>query len=207
MRNGAFVATAIWLGASWPASAQELRREPGLPGTVSPATIAQRVDAAAERLRQQGKSIDRLVEIDSYLPANQREYDGLAGNGVTLLSALTRVGSELPLARVYLNVGGREIDLVPIAPAQRLPVTEKMTAAGFGFREDRFYLLPAVETKKEGFLFVDWSSNRSGFRVYALPLTAGGWMQTGTMGPVGKPDPDALAAVLRREYGGYKIKQ
>lgn len=207
MRKSAFVATAIVIGAALSASAQELRRAPGLPGTVSPATIEQRVDAAVERLRQQGKSVDRLVEIDSYLPANQAEYDRLGGNGVALLSALTREQSELPLARVYLSVGGREIDLVPIGSAQRLPVSRKMTAEGFRFREDRFYLLPAIEVKKDGFIIVDWSANRSGFRVYALPMTSGGWMETGKLGSPGKPDPDALVAVLRREYGGYKLKK
>ena len=189
------------------AVAQETSRGLDTEGSVGPRAIGERLEQAAKRFRQQGKTLDRIVETDMYAPKDQAEYDGLGGNAIVLLSAVSQTKSELPLRRVYISVDGRETDLVQIdAPKPDRSVPKKAADVIGSYRQDRFYLAPVALLGKEGFIGVDWAENRSGFRAFKLPSGERKWMQSATLAPASKPKPAMLKAVFAREYAGYTIK-
>ncbi len=201
----AIAALAVALAGT--AGAQETRRGPDLEGAVSPRAIGMRLENAAARFGREGKTLDRVIETDMYAPRDQAEYDGLGGNVIVLLGAVSQTKSELPLRRVYVSVAGRETDLVPIGGVRLNGSVSKKAANVIGrYREDRFYLAPVSLLDKEGFIGVDWNENRVGFRAFTLPSGQRAWMKSAQLAPASKPDPAILDAVLKREYAGYKIK-
>lgn len=198
--------TAAAVAFAGVAIAQETRRGPDVEGSVGPSAIGERLEQAATRFRQQGKTLDRIVETDMYAPKDRAEYDGLGGNAIVLLSAVSQTKSELPLRRVYISIDGRETDLVAIDGPKLDGSVPKKAADVIGrYRQDRFYLAPVALLNKQGFIGVDWAANRSGFRAFTLPSGEREWMRSATLTPASRPDPAALNAVLAREYAGYAL--
>ena len=74
------------------------------------------------------------------------------------------------------------------------------------YREDRFYLAPVSALSQDGAALADRAGNRTGFRVHQSPSRAPEGTRTATAPPDAKPDPAAVAALLKREYPGYDIR-
>ncbi len=161
-------------------------------------------EAARELRQQQPQGADRFAAYDMAYPADAVEYKAFGKHAIVLVSAVSHDVGELPLARVYIRVGGREISLKPILAVRRDTQEGSATRAMFGqYRADAFYFVPISLLAPDAKLICDFAANRKGF----------------TLGTVDVPDLDfivsdrdrtssrepsfaALKAFMDREYPG-----
>jgi len=77
---------------------------------VDNASMNKRIAEAAEQYKEYAP-IPRIAFYDVGFPKDKLEFADLNGYGVLLISALSQDQTELPLKRVYVSVGGEEMDL------------------------------------------------------------------------------------------------
>jgi len=172
MRLLAAAATALLLLLS-PANAQISSNAPVKQGSVTPEIIAGRLEnSAAKALGLSATGAARTAIIDFAWPQDEAEYNALGKYIVVFVSAVSQQADELPLKRVYVDNGSREITLEKIASIHRdVPRSSPIYAPLGPYREDSFYLAPAGSMMRKGSVLVDFATRRSGFRLYELPGT------------------------------------
>lgn len=173
---------------------------------ATPEVMRRRIEEAAVKYSAHAP-IPRLVLYDIGYPRDRREYAGLDGHAVILLTALSQRREELPLRRVYVSAGGREVELTLL----KLVLSEQAAAgdaaaATFGtYRADALYLLPLHLRAGAGDLLADFASGRAGMKLadFGTPLPA----DVGAFGikpPTGAgPLADTLEEFIRREYPSF----
>jgi hypothetical protein len=187
--------------------------EPGVVGeehgwsrsAATPELMRRRIEEAAVKYRAHAP-VPRVVFYDIAYPRDAREYKSLDGHGVVLLTALSQERGELPLRRVYVPVGGREVELrlLKLVLSEQAPGDASATTFG-PYRADALYLLPLYLRARPGDLLADFTAGRTALKVadFALPLPDD-VKALGDKPPAGHgPSADALQQFIRREYPSF----
>ena len=128
---------------------------------------------------------------------------------VVLVSVVTQDAAELPLRRVYVNVDGRETELIRLSSQLSGVRKGSKTYSVLGpYREDGFYLAPAGSMMADGYLQADFAVRRNGFNLYKLPGTPPDFIKADSNpmpAPDARPETPALKAMLQREYKGFEL--
>lgn len=150
----------------------------------------------------------RFVEYDSAFPRDEAEYRTFGKYGIVLVSAMTQNESELPLARVYVLLGGQEIVLRRVASVRRELPEGGTARTEFGpHREDSFYLLPIKLKQANAALLCDFAANRKAFDVGTLEGGLQDFIASDPDKEPGEPPSEkAIRAFIDREYPGFLSK-
>ncbi|MGY4509816.1 hypothetical protein [Bradyrhizobium sp. USDA 3650] len=191
------------------ALAQTLSKpRPATRGTVSPADIAERLEKSANETARIVPNAARGAAVDFAWPMTAEEYAATAKHVLVLVSVVTQDAAELPLRRVHIRAGGRDIELVRLSHQFVGVAKSSRTFSVLGpHREDGFYLAPAGAIMTEGYLQADFATRRSDFNLYKLPGTAPDFIRSDKNPeppPDSKPDLAAVRAMILREYKGFK---
>jgi hypothetical protein len=195
---------------SQPAAAQTLTQRPVSQNPVSPADMTERLEKSAiNTAKVAPKGAARGSSVDFCWASSPDEYRALARYVVVLVSVVTQDAAELPLRRVYVNIDGRETELVRLSSQLSGVRKGTKTYSILGpYREDGFYLAPAGIMMVDGYLQADFAVRRNGFNLYKLPGTPPDFIKSDSnpMPASGaKPETPALKAMLRREYRGFEL--
>jgi hypothetical protein len=178
-------------------------------GPTSPDAVTKRLEDEAARMASEDKRNDgpggpptshpHTVSFDYVYPVSGAEYRALGANGVVLVSAVVKNPKELPIKRVVLRFGGKDVALQSIATRQStVPSSSPLAKTVGANRVDAFYLLPGKAPGKEADLWVYFSPPGEAVRagrvaVIDLPEDLKALPST-------QPDEAALKKVLAREY-------
>jgi len=192
------------------AIAQTLTQRPVSQDPVSPSDITERLEKSAINTAMVApKGAARGSSVDFCWASNAEEYRALAKHVVVLVSVVTQDAAELPLRRVYVNIDGRETELVRLSSRLSGVRKESRTYSILGpYREDGFYLAPAGVMMANGYLQADFAVRRNGFNLYKLPGTPPDFIKADSnpmLAPDAKPETLALKAMLQREYKGFEL--
>ena len=213
MRRAAIFLTLLALAA--PALAQTTSFQKQAPGpsqhAVTPAEMDKRLEQQAADTKRIAPKAARVALVDFAWPETAAEYRALGKFIIVLVVAASQQEDELPLKQLYVQAGRQTTALQKIASARRTNPEGSEVATVLGrFREDSFYLAPAGVMMRKGDLLIDFAINRSGFRVYELPGTPPDFVRADrNPNPAkgGKADPDAVRAMIEREYPGFKVPE
>jgi hypothetical protein len=183
------------------------------PGTtvrasLSPASLNQRVEAAAKQYEQYAP-VPRFGVYDVAYPRDVAESAATGGFGVALVVIYSQKAAELPLRRLLLRTAGNTVELELISSASS--DVEGASNANRVFGKNRWeglYVFPAYQQQAGSELVADFQINRSGFILARFSAT--GTAQTpGAEG--GNPAASAakraaLSALIEREYPGFVIR-
>jgi hypothetical protein len=189
------------------AQAQTLSKGPMSNDSVTPDDMTARMEQTAARIPREGA--DRVANVDLCWPSNAEEYRSLAKHMVVLVTVVTRNKAELPLRRVFIDVGGKETELTRLSSQTVRVKRGTRTYSLIGpYREDSFYLAPTALMMSDGLLKADFAVNRVGFKLYQLPGTPPSFIK-GDSDPMppqnASADAAALKALLVREYKGFAL--
>lgn len=207
-------AAFLWMGEARSADAtspEHIVANPSVAtGSLTIAAFNQRLenDARRDRQRYAGSTVDRIAEFDVAFPRDANEYKSFGKYGLLLVSALSHDASELPLAKVYIQLGGSTVELQRVVSIPRDVEPNSIASSEYGqYREDAFYLLPAGVVSGDFTLLADFAVHRSGFVVTKGPLALPDFIKTDATlsktdpGPL--PTANAFVVLLRREYPGF----
>lgn len=181
---------------------------PATRGAVSPADIAERLEKSAKETARIVPSAARGSATDFAWPMSPEEYAATAKHVLVLVSVVTQDAAELPLRRVHIRAGGKDVELVRLSHELVGVAKGSRTFSVLGpYREDGFYLAPASAMMADGYLQADFATRRSDFNLYKLPVTAPDFIRSDKNPeplPDSKPDLAAVRAMIMREYKGFK---
>jgi hypothetical protein len=205
-----FLVFLLALLLSQTAAAQTLTKRPVSQEPVSPADVAERLEKSAVRTAKSApQGAARGSSVDFCWASSPEEYRALAKHVLVLVSVVVQDKAELPLRRVYVNIDGRETELVRLSSQLSGVRTGSTTFSILGpYREDGFYLAPAGSMMADGYLQADFAVRRNGFNLYKLPGTPPDFIKADgnpMPAPDAKPDMPALKAILQREYKGFEL--
>ncbi len=192
------------------AVAQTLTQRPVSQNPVSPADMTARLEKSAiNTVKVAPKGAARGSSVDFCWASSPDKYRALAKHVVVLVSVVTQDAAELPLRRVYVNIDGRETELVKLS-SQLSGVRKGTTTYSIlgPYREDGFYLAPAGVMMVDGYLQADFAVRRNGFNLYKLPGTPPDFIKVEgnpMPAPEARPETPALKAMLQREYEGFQL--
>ena len=148
---------------------------------------------------------DRFAAFDIAWPRDAGEAKRLGGNTVIVLGALSQNGSELPLAKVYLErPGGSPVVLRRLGRIKRTLGPSSQAAKVFGPNlTEEFYLVPVHALGRNVMLKCDFAKNRLGF-VLSQSLPAPSALPA-MQSPAVRPAPGAVQAMVAREFPGFGI--
>jgi len=195
---------------SQPASAQTLTQRPVAQNPVSRDDMTGRLEkSAVNTAKVAPKGAARGSSVDFCWASSPDEYRALARHVLVLVSVVTQDAAELPLRRVYVNIDGRETELVRLSSQLSGVRKGSKTYSMLGpHREDGFYLAPAGPMMADGYLQADFAVRRNGFNLYKLPAAPPDFIKADgnpMPGPDAKPETPALKAMLLREYKGFEL--
>lgn len=208
MRRLLIVALALFVSTA--AGAQTLSKRPVSQGAVTPAEMAERLEKAALRTREQApQGAARGSSIDFCWPSSAEEYRAIGKYVLVLVSVVTQDAAELPLRRVYVTVNGEQTELTKLSSQRRDVKKGSITYSILGpFREDGFYVAPAGLMMSDGYLQADFAIRRNNFNLYKLPGTPPDFVKADNNPMPAKdavPNMPALKALLTREYRGFDL--
>jgi hypothetical protein len=194
------------LATTAPGSKPVRAAEPWRNSPATPETMRQRIEKAAVKYGA-AAPVARIILYDIGYPRDPREYAGLDGHAVVLLTALSQERAELPIRRVYVSADGREVELKLL----KLVLSEQAApfdaaARTFGrFRADALYLLPVYLRTRAGNLLADFDRNRTALKVASFGTPLPGEVNgLGIKPPTGAgPLADTLEEFIRREYPSF----
>ena len=201
---------ALALFVSTAAGAQTLSQRPVSQGAVTPAEMAERLEKAALRTREQApKGAARGSSIDFCWPSSAEEYQAIGKYVLVLVSVVTQDAAELPLRRVYVTVNGEQTELAKLSSQRRDVKKASTTYPILGpSREDGFYIAPAGLMMGDGYLQADFAIRRNNFNLYKLPGTPPDFVKADNDPMPARdatPNMPALKALLTREYQGFEL--
>jgi hypothetical protein len=177
-------------------------------GPTSPDAVTKRLEDEAVRMANADRRDDdprrptehpRTVSFDYVYPVSGDEYRALGANGVILVSVVVHDAKELPLKRVVLRFGGKDVELQPIAARQStVPSTSPLAKTVGVNRDDAFFLLPGKLPGKSAELWVFFSVPGQSVEAGRLALIE--LPEDLKALPSTQPDGAALKKVLAREY-------
>jgi hypothetical protein len=218
------LALIVAFAAASAAGAQDNQRRPDQPPPFKekggdpiplPATVVtpqQRTEEIEKwaREHQQPEQPQQFSYVRFFWPADAKELAALAGYSLMVLTVQTHKSEELPLSRVYLRTATQLTPLLKIA-SWRMDVDPRLLAyTRYGpYREDGFYLFPFSAIVRSGQIQADFAMNRTAYPVLDFPAyEAPGWLsnvQSPDAAPGARPDPAALARIIRRSTAGFPV--
>jgi len=186
------------------AGAQPSVRESASHEPVTPQEIERRLAArAAEVQNMAPQGASRYVMFDLAWATTPEEHRKLGGNAVMYLAAFSKREDELPLSRVYARFGGKTVVLQKISSERTEVAKDTIVHRIFGpYRENSFYLVPAG-VWRNGEIGCDFATNRKDFGITRGPLEPPAFIQKERANrPAGKPAPEAVQALIQREFPG-----
>ena len=208
MQRFLFLLLALLLSQT--AAAQTLTTRPVSQNPVSPTDMTERLEKSAIKTAKAApKGAARGSAVDFCWASDPEEYRALAKHVLVLVSVVTQDSAELPMRRVYVNIDGREAELIKLSSQLSGVRKGSMTYSVLGpYREDGFYLAPAGSMMADGYLQADFAVRRNGFNLYKLPGTPPDFIKAES-NPMptldAKPETPALRAMLQREYKGFEL--
>ena len=205
-----FLVLLLALLLSQPAAAQTLTQRPVSQDPVTPADMTKRLEKSAIKTAKAApKGAARGSSVDFCWASSPEEYRALARHVVVLVSVVTQDSAELPLRRVYVNIDGRETELIKLgSQLSGVPKDSKTYSVLGPYREDGFYLAPAGSMMVDGYLQADFAIRRNGFNLYKLPGTPPDFIKADN-NPMpaldARPETATLKAMLQREYKGFEL--
>ncbi len=173
---------------------------------ATPERMSQRIEETALKYQDRGP-VGRGILYDIGYPNGDQEYAALAGNAIVQITALTQDRDELPVARVYVLIDGKETQLKQIKSVLSEQVSNKSSSFKvFGaYREDALYILPIKFRMSAGELMADFAKNKTGFRLAVLGAPVSEDVAKLVLKPAKNANPDAgvLDAFIRREFPSF----
>lgn len=172
-----------------------------------PDSINRRLEQAANRYELEAP-VPRLVLYDIAYPGDDAELAAMDGYAVMLVTAVAQDAAELPPARIYVVIHGKEVALRRITGSAATLPADDHAAEVFGrHRWDGLYLLPVYAVQDGNSAAIDFAVNRKGF-VFAEFTTparqALGYTHPVTRAPRAKAPPEAaLDKLIGREFPGF----
>jgi hypothetical protein len=167
-------------------------------------------DAMTKRLEDEARRVEkyddekhpRTASFDYVIPVDPDEYAALGANGVLLISSVVHDPKELPLKRVILRIGLKDVALQRVASRQSMLDPKSLLGAAIGiYRDDEFFLLPGSFAGHKPDLLLDFSANNAGsFHLGRLSLALADSVKPAAGTAPGSPDAATLKAVIAREY-------
>jgi hypothetical protein len=165
-----------------------------------------KLEDAAVRYSQFG-NVARSAFFDIAHPATGAELAEMGGYSVALVTALSHDDTELPPARVYVELDGQQIPLTLIAaPPTRSLMSERVRTTLGPYRWQGLFLFPVAALQDGASLKMDFAANRNGFSLGSFSgaqqdeLGYGGRLTTW---PAMRMPPEAvLVGLIRREFPG-----
>jgi len=184
--------------------------EPGTSATepVAPETMNQRVKDAAREYRKHAP-VPRIGFYDVAIPATPEEYSALDGHALLLVVALSQEAEELPPTRVYASGPRDEVPLKLLSSTLSKVPADSLPGKVLGEnRWDGLYLIPAYVIRDKYTLSLDFASHRKGFVLTTFSASdADGLKSMPVTKPTSSgPSPEALMAMILREYPGFARK-
>jgi hypothetical protein len=162
-------------------------------------------DAASEY--REYAPVPRIALYDLTLPFDSLEAARLHGFGVVIITAVAQDSAELPLKRVFVRFGGREIDLQPLAGLlSTIDSAATDVRATFGaHRFDGLFLVPIAPLQSgEVDLVIDFAIRRSGFRIGVIEPDGLSSELRAYRAPdkAATPPMSAVRTIVKREFPG-----
>lgn len=173
----------------------------------APESMNDRLDKAAMRYELEAP-IPRILFYDIAYPGNDAELAAMKGYAVMLVTTVSQDAAELPLARVYVVVDGKQVALTRITGSSSTLPADSHPAEVFGqHRWDGLYLLPIYAIESGNYAAADYAVHRKGF-VFAQFLSSTqqelGYTHPVTRPPrVKRPPQAALRKLVMREFPGF----
>lgn len=180
-------------------------------GATSRERHSSEIEASAKASQQRGDDPSaRYRKFDIWWPDDVDEYRRMAHYAVMLLTVVTQKREELPLVRVYVRAGGRDLALRKIASMRSEYPAGSVVAKMFGrYREDAFYLAPGHAFMREGAVLADFTVNRKEMGVVKLPTSVG--VERAKTFPAddpptkGKPEAATFKDFMGRSFPGFPV--
>lgn len=151
--------------------------------------------------------IPRMALFDIGYPRGAAEFERLDGYGLLLVSAMSQEKSYLPLARVFVSLDGKDVELTRINSflAESKDATS-ILSKGFGrYRMDAIYAFPVWLRLQPGVLKVDFKGDERSLILNRFsPQVSDVVRALPNRKPKGNTYPAAaLDQFMKREYPGY----
>jgi hypothetical protein len=157
-------------------------------------------DKAAHMAKYDLADHPHTVAFEYVYPFAAREFEALGGNGVILVTAVTKDPEELPMKQVALRFGVKDVVLRPIAVRSSTVPPDSALAKDVGVnREDAFFLLPGALPGKTATLVIAFAIPGRQFDAGRLSLTLPDGLKA-LVEPAGPPDEAVLKTVLARQF-------
>ena len=140
---------------------------------------------------------------DLAYPRDSAETSAMGGYGLLMVTAVTRNALELPLLAVRVRTANGDLSLQRVG-RRRTAVAHPEVLRLFGqYRGDELFYFPVAFTRLPCTVVVDFAANRTNLEVmrFPPPPDADGWPKDRAVPEPGTPDPEAAAALARREFG------
>ena len=183
----------------------------GSDGPTAPDSMNERIEQAADDYRQYAP-VPRIALYDIAAPKDAEEYAAVDGYGVLLVSVVTQEKDEVPLKRVYVQIGGSTVDLqLYKAGFEKQSGSEKVQQVLGKYRWDGLYYYPIYFSVQAQAIVIDYAKNRSGFVIQRFDSgdqSLPDWLYPIAKAPSSpKPPAAAFTTLVAREYPGFFGKQ
>ncbi len=146
---------------------------------------------------------DRIVVHTLAWPGDAAEYRALGRNGVLLITAVSRNASELPLAKVYVRMEGRDIPLRKLSSRRTETAAGSLVRTMFGpYREDALFLAPGGLMLSEAPLMARYALQDTQSRVNSAPVEVPPFVRN-DQGEAAEPSASALKTFVERRFPGF----
>jgi len=181
------------------------------PSRPTPAETPITADAIDKELSERASLIrkvnpqgaDRIVVHTLAWPEDAAEYRALGRNGVLLITAVSRNAGELPLAKVYVRMEGRDIPLRKLSSRRTDTATGSLVRTMFGaHREDALFLAPGALLLSEAPLMARFALQDTQSRVNSAPFEAPAFVRN-DRGEAAEPDASVLKSFMERRFPGF----
>ena len=179
-------------------------------GPLRPSDLLVEIEKAAAKRQQESGPTERGRFFRFHAARDQGEFEALGRHAVMLLTVLSQKSDELPVKRVYIRAGGKEV-AVPRVSSWRSELDANLVSAKvYGrFREDGFYLLPMGSLLRDGQVMIDLA-NRNGWIMIQLPSHGAKASRAASFAKT-DPSPDAkadlktLQAFVRKNFPDFPV--
>ncbi len=139
---------------------------------------------------------------DVAYPSSQRELDAVGAYAVLLVTVVSHDPSELPIDRVEIRSDAKTARLIEVGTHKSLIADPRLGEVFGQFRSDGVYLIPVSATRTNTAVTVFVGHGAYPLAVLRFPRPEDGETLPADLviGPVGRPDPEALRAFVEREF-------
>jgi len=151
--------------------------------------------------------IPKMAIYDIGYPKDSKEFESLDGYGLILVAAVSQTKEELPIKRIYILTGGKEVNLTRmhmyLSNAED-PSSQTFKTLG-GFRMDAIFAFPVYLRLQPGLVYVEFAKDTKPMTLAKFNgETPNSLVRLPNRRPAGTDYPSmALRTFMKREYPGY----